>query len=96
MHAQELSIVIDDGGRSQALSISSTSAQSQVINADYVLVTLTTAAFVRQGSSPTATSDGTDIYLLADVSYRLNVKKGNRLAFKTVSATGTAYITPGV
>ena len=95
MEAREVSIVVDDGGRSQALSISSTSAQSNVLNADYALVTLTTAAFVRQGSNPTALSDGTDIYLMADITYRLNIRRGNKLAFKTTSSSGTAYITPG-
>jgi hypothetical protein len=95
MEAREVSIVVDDGGRSAAVSISSTSAQSAAINADYVLVTLTTPAFVRQGADPTALSDGTDIYLLADLTYRLNVKRGNKLAFKTSSASGTAYVTPG-
>lgn len=95
MHTQDLSIIVDEGGRSQAIAISGTSAQSTAINAEYVIVTLTAAAFVRQGSNPTATSDGTDIYLLADVTYRLNLTRGNKLAFKTTSATGTAYITPG-
>lgn len=95
MHSQDLSIIVDEGGRSQAVAISGTSAQSATINSDYVLVTLTAAGFVRQGSNPTATSDGTDIYLVDGVTYRLNVKRGNKLAFKTTSATGTAYITPG-
>lgn len=95
MYTQDLSFIVDEGGRSQALAISSTSAQSATLNTDYVIVTLTTPAFVRQGSNPTALSDGTDIYLLADVTYRLNVKRGNKLAFKTVSSTGTAYITQG-
>lgn len=96
MFTQDLSIVVDEGGRSQALTISSTSAQSATINSDYVLVTLTVAGFVRQGSNPTATADGTDIFLLADVTYRLNVKKGNKLALRTGGLAGTAYITPGV
>lgn len=96
MFTQNLSIVVDEGGRSQAVAISGTSAQSAVINAEYVLVTLTAAAFVRQGSNPAATADGTDIYLLDNVSYRLNVKRGNRLAFRTAGTTGTAYITQGV
>lgn len=95
MHTQDLSIIVDEGGRSQAIAISGTSAQSTAINAEYVIVTLTAAAFVRQGSNPTATSDGTDIYLLADVTYRLNITRGNKLAFKTAGAAGTAYITPG-
>ena len=96
MFTQDLSVVVDDGGRSQAVSISGTSAQSTAINAEVALVTLTTPAFVRQDSNPTATADGTDIYLLADVTYRLNLKRGNKLAFKTSGSTGTAYITPGV
>jgi len=95
MFTQDLSIVVDEGGRSQALAISSTSAQTQAINAEYVIVTLTTAAFVRQGDSPTATNDGTDIYLQGGAAYRLNVKRGNKLAFRTASETGTAYITAG-
>lgn len=96
MYTQDLSIIVDEGGRSQGLAISSSSAQSAAINAEYVLVTLTTPAFVRQGSNPTALSDGTDTYLLDNVTYRLNVKRGNKLAFKTSGLTGTAYITPGV
>lgn len=96
MYTQDLSIVADEGGRSHSVAISSTSAQSAVIDAEYVLITLTTSAFVRQGGDPTATSDGTDIYLLGDVTYRLNVKRGNKLALRTADLTGTAYITPGV
>jgi hypothetical protein len=95
MTTLDLSIVVDEGNRSQALAISSTSAQSAVINSDFAVVTLTTPAFVRQGANPTATADGTDIYLLAEVAYRLNVTRGNRLAFRTAGLTGTAHITPG-
>lgn len=95
MHTQALSIITDEGGRSQAVSISGTSAQSSVLNAEYALVTLTVAGFVRQGADPTATSDGTDIYLLDNITYRLNIKRGNKLAFKTAGASGVAYITQG-
>jgi hypothetical protein len=95
MEAREVSIVVDDGGRSQALSISGTSAQSAAINSSYALVTLSTPGFVRQGSNPSATNDGTDIYLLANVTYRLNVAQGNKIALRTSGAAGTAYITPG-
>jgi hypothetical protein len=95
MHTQDLSIVVDEGGRSQSIAISSTSAQTTAIDSEFVVVTLTAAAFVRQGSNPTATNDGTDTYLMADVSYRLNIRRGNRLAIRTSGPTGTAYITPG-
>ena len=95
MFIQDISVVVDDGARSQAVSISGTSAQSTDIDAEVVLVTLTTPGFVRQGRNPTSTSDGTDIYLLADTTYRLNLKRGNKLAFNTTGGTGTAYLTPG-
>jgi len=95
MNSQDISIIVDDGGRSQSLAISSTSAQSAVITGNYVIVTLSTPAFVRQGLNPTATNDGTDTYLVADAPYRLNVRPGNKLAFRTASLSGTAYITPG-
>lgn len=95
MHIQAISITADDGGRSQSVTISGTSAQSAAILVPYVIVTLTVPAFIRQGSNPTATDDGTDIYLLADVTYRINVQQGNKLAFKTAGTSGTAYITPG-
>lgn len=95
MDLMQVSVVVDEGGKSQALAISGTSAQSSAINSNYALVTVTTACFARQGANPTATSDGTDIYLAPDTTYRVNVTKGNKLAFKTSGATGTAYITPG-
>lgn len=95
MNVQEISIVVDEGARSQALAISSTSAQSAVIKGQAVLVTPTVDVFVRQGANPTAVSDGTDIFLLASASYRLAVTPGNKLAFKTASASGTVYLTPG-
>ena len=95
MNIQETSVVVDDGGRSQSVAISGTSAQSVVINANYVLITLTTAAFVRQGADPTALADGTDTYLAGGATYRLCVPKGAKLALITAGPTGTAYITPG-
>jgi hypothetical protein len=95
MNVQEISIVVDEGARSQAVAISSTSAQSAVIKTEDVIATPTVDVFVRQGANPTAVSDGTDILLLASTTYRLAVKPGNKLAFKTSSASGTVYLTPG-
>ena len=95
MDITQISIVVDDGGKSQAVTISSTSAQSAVINDDQVLVTLTVPAFVRKGANPTALGTGVDTYLMADVTYRLAVPRGQRLAFITQGGSGTAYITPG-
>jgi hypothetical protein len=95
MDITQISIVVDDGGKSQAVAISTTSAQSTPIIDETALVTLTTSAFVRKGTNPTAVSTGADIYLMADVTYRLAVARGERLAFITTGGSGTAYITPG-
>ncbi len=95
MFAQEVSLVADSGGLSQAVALSTTSAQTAVLNCNYVLVELTAAGFYRQGANPTALSDGTDQYLAANVKYRVNITPGNKLAFKLATGTGTAYVTPG-
>lgn len=101
MDIQEISLSLGEPGTSQALAISSTSAQSAAITPTSavspatVVVTPTVDCFVRQGTNPTAVSDGTDMFLLASSSYRLSLPRGNKLAFKTVSSSGTVYITPG-
>lgn len=95
MEIQEISMALGDPGKSQAVSISSTSAQSTVIAADSAVITPTVDCFVRYGSNPTATSDGTDQLLLGNMQYRVSFPRGSRLAFKTTSASGTVYITPG-
>lgn len=95
MDMQQISFALGDPGLSQALAISSTSAQSAVINSDCAVVTPTVDCFVRHGSNPTATNDGTDLFLLALNTYRLQTTKGFRLAFRTTAASGTVYITPG-
>jgi len=95
MDIQEISFALGDPGLSQALAISSTSAQSAAILTDSAIVTPTIDCFVRQGSNPTAASDGSDMFLLGSVSYRLALPRGNKLAFKTTAASGTVYITPG-
>jgi hypothetical protein len=95
MELQEISLALGGPGLSQAVSISSTSAQSTAITSGSAVVTPTVECFVRYGSNPTAVSDGTDQILLAGVQYRLAFPSGSKLAFKTVSASGTAYITPG-
>ena len=100
-YTPELSLIVDTGGLSQAVSVSGTSAQSAAISAvntvsgeAYVVCTSTVDVFVRQDVNPTAVADGTDQFLLANVAYRLLVKPGNKLAFKTSGSSGTVYITP--
>lgn len=82
------------GGACQAVAISSTSAQSAAITGTLVHITPTTDCFVREASNPTALSDGTDEFLVAYVTQAKRITSGNKLAFKTVSATGTVYIAP--
>lgn len=94
MENREVSIVVDEGGRSQLLSAVTTSTQTSAINSHYALVVATAACFVRQGSNPTALTDGTDIYLLPNTHYRLNLKPGNKLAF-AAGASANIYVTPG-
>lgn len=96
----EHSLNILEGGQSSTLAISTTSAQSAAFAfpaapAGYVLITVDVNCFVRQGTNPTALSDGTDQILLANNTYRAFVNNGNKLAFKTASGTGNVYMTPG-
>lgn len=95
MNSQQISIVLADAGTSSSVAISGTSAQSATINADFAIVTPTADCFVRQGSNPTATADGTDVFLVAFNTYRLALPRGNKLAFRTTGATGAVYLTPG-
>jgi hypothetical protein len=96
----EHSLNILSGDQSSSLAISTTSAQSAAFAFDaalagYVLITVDANCFVRQGTDPTALSNGTDQILLANQTYRCWVNSGNKLAFITASGTGTAYMTPG-
>lgn len=91
---QQVTITIGDGGTSQALAISSTSAQSTAITTGFCRIYATVDCFARQGSNPTAVSDGTDTFIPAGIWTRVNLGRGNKLAFKTTSLSGTVYITP--
>lgn len=96
MDIQQISFALGAPGTSQAVAISGTSAQSAVMPGDSAVVTPTVDCFVRQGSNPTALADGTDLFLVGGVAYRLNFPTGVRLALITAGgASGTAYITPG-
>ncbi len=92
---QEISLLLGGGGASQAVSISSTSAQSAAMSGDNAVLYSTVDTFVRAGTNPTALSDGTDQFIPAGVLVRVRFDAGSKLAFKTSSASGTVYITPG-
>lgn len=82
------------GGACQKIAISSTSAQSAAITASVVHVTPTVDCFMREAADPTALADGTDHFLLANATQAFVMSPGNKLAFKTSGATGSAYIAP--
>jgi hypothetical protein len=98
----EMSVNVGAGGTSSAIAVSTTSAQSAIFVANggtspggtTVIVTPSVNCFVRQGVDPTATNDGTDLFLLGGQSYRINVADTHRLAFRTASGSGTVYLTP--
>jgi hypothetical protein len=83
---------IAPGGSCQQLSISTTSTQSAAINARVVHVTPTADCFMRGGTNPTALSNGTDHFLVANATQEFRVDQGGKLAFITASGTGAVYI----
>lgn len=92
----QVSMPANEGGTSQKLAISTTSAQSAVINQGEAMVTPDVNCFFRAGTNPTALSTGVDTILLANNTYRISgIKGGNVLAFITASGSGSVYITPG-
>jgi hypothetical protein len=91
----EHSLTIGAGGTSQALSISTTSAQSSAIAGGSALIYSTVDCFTRADANPTALSNGTDLFIPAGVVFRADFAPGSKLAFITASGTGTVYITPG-
>ena len=90
-----ISVAAKNGGVSQAIALSVTSAQSAAIPFDSAVVTPTVDCFFRQGGNPTALADGTDQILMGGNMYRIGgISPGNKLAFIVSSGTGTVYITP--
>jgi hypothetical protein len=98
----QISLNVPAANSTQAIAISSASAQSAPLNGGYVVVTATVDCFVLRGGNPTAavpTAGGANgaLPLLAGVQYRLTgIAEGERLAFVCAAGgSGTAYVTPG-
>lgn len=92
---REISIVIDGGGRSSTISMSTTSAQTPASETGEGVLYVSTGAFVRSGADPTAVSTGADQYLYGPQQYRVKFGAGHKLALILAADTGTAYFTPG-
>ncbi len=92
----EQSMVVKANGDSQAITVSGTSAQTNVFaHPGHVVVSPTVDVFVRAGTNPTALATGVDQFLFGGSAYRIHVDAGDRLAFIAVGAGGTVYVTPG-
>lgn len=88
------SIVALKGGTCAAVSVSTTSAQSAAITNGRVVIYSTVDVFMRQGSNPTALSDGTDQFIPAGTLLRIvDIEASNKLAFIS-TMSGTVYISP--
>lgn len=97
MHTLAISFTADAGGNSQKVAFTNVSAASTALAAGTkeVLVTVDQPAFMRMSADPTAVADGTDMYLNANVMYRVTVVGGMKLAFIRATAnSGNAWITP--
>lgn len=96
----QMDVRATEGGSSQVVAATTTSAQSAVIGAQatgvpvFAIVTATAPVFMRAGANPTALSTGVDHYLAANIPYRVEVQGGQRLAFITPTGTASVYITP--
>jgi hypothetical protein len=84
------------GGQSQVVAISGTSAQSSAITGSKTVYLCSTGdCFIRQGSNPTALSNGTDQFLPGYTPMRFaGFVSGNKIA--VIGTTGSLYITPEV
>lgn len=92
----EYSLAITEGGTSQPVAIGTASAASTTLPMGTAVVICTVDCFCRRGPAPVATSDGTDQFIPANQMVRVaGIRSGDKLAFKTATGTGSAYITPG-
>lgn len=103
MNINEISLELNTGATSQKVAMSTTSAQSAAAASTATeskgmplkyVITPDANCFVRKGANPTALSDGTDQYLVANQSYRVELMDGEKMAFIVASGTGNVYITP--
>lgn len=93
MEIVEYSLTIPGVANTQAVSISTTSAQSAAVNSPNAVLYATNDCFVIVGDSPTATTSC--MPLPAGVMWRAKGwQPGQKIAAITASGSGTLYITP--
>lgn len=86
---KEVSLIINGGGKSQVLTLSTSSTVSSVLTSNFALFYSTVDCFVRVGATAVA---NTDIFIPANMYCRLGVIAGQTLAV-VGTAAGTAYLT---
>lgn len=93
----EISLVPNEGGKSEIVAVTATSAQSSVLYTDrsgYINLISTIDCFMRMGTNPTALNTGVDQFVPAGNLLRVGpIPPNYRLAFITASGAGTVYIT---
>jgi hypothetical protein len=103
MNANILSQEALSGGQSIKVVLSVASAQGPVITrpTDHpkgvpikCLMTADVACWFRKGTNPTALADGTDQYVPANATIRIELMEGERIAAIAAGA-GNLYFTPG-
>jgi len=102
-HSYEMSIGINNGGRTRLKTLDNTDRVSQVLNLGFALVLPSVDCFIRSSSGGSTVSvpvlDGAvgDIPLQAGVMVRITgIKAGTTIVYRTATATGeTILITDG-
>lgn len=83
-----------DFTNAQLVSISGSSAQSAVVNANSVILTSTTDCYYKVGSNPTASAAAGSDLLPANTKWPLTIPYGEKIAVIQVSASGSLAILP--
>lgn len=83
-----------EGGTGGAkLALTTTSAQSAAIAADYIDVIADVSAFIKIGTNPTAVVD-TSYYIASGLTYRFPIKAGDKLAGVLGTGAGNLWYHP--
>lgn len=82
-------------GTSQKVAFTGTSAQSAALGASTSVVEVisTQNCHIKTGEDPTATADGTSMYLPANVMRRIAIVGGHKIAAIQDSSGGNLFIT---
>lgn len=89
-----LAFKIAVGGSCQQLSLSTTAIQSAAVDGDLVEITPNVDCYARTGSNPTAVSNGTDHFLVANATRLFAINQGDKISFITAVGSGSVKLAP--